>query len=131
MQTENHFGLKPFTDIDLVKLSFLPYNLVKLLKSHRGFDTVDNLFDSNKYYLYTGRGTSCASFHIGHLLGLRLILELQKALSNKIYFMISDDEKMFRDNINQSTMQENVSNTIKQLNELVRAIGSTFKSFAF
>lgn len=118
MEIENHFGLKLFSDCELSKLSVLPPNLLKLLKSHRGFDTVDNLFDHNKYYLYTGRGTSCASFHIGHLLGLRLILGLQKALTNKIYFMISDDEKMFRDNIDHTTMQENVSKTIKQLNEL-------------
>lgn len=116
---DNHFGLKPFTDSDLEKLSFLPQNLIKLLKSHRGFDTVDNFINSkNKYYLYTGRGTSNASFHIGHLLGLRLILSLQKVLQNKIYFMISDDEKIFRDNIDQTIMSENVSNTINQLNKL-------------
>ena len=61
MQTENHFGLKTFTDSDLVKLSCLPANLLKLLKSHRGFDTIDSLTCADKYYLYTGRGTSCAS----------------------------------------------------------------------
>lgn len=118
MEIENHFGLKSFTESNLSKLRFLPSNLLKLLKSHRGFDDVENLFDSDKYYLYTGRGTSCASFHIGHLLGLRLILGLQQALKNKIFFMISDDEKMFRDNIDPSTMKENVLNTIIQLNKL-------------
>jgi tryptophanyl-tRNA synthetase len=134
ISNDNHFGLKSFTNVDLEKLSFLPLNIIKLLKSHRGFDTVDNLItNSNKYYLYTGRGTSNASFHIGHLLGLRLILELQKVLLNtkcnfeaeteaskqtKIYFMISDDEKIFRDNIDQTTMNENVTKTIDQLHKL-------------
>ena len=90
---ENKFGLKQFTKEKLKKLEEIPSNLLKLLKSYRGYDDIDNLIDPNKYYLYTGRGTSNNSFHIGHLLGLKLILGLQKVFTDKIYFMISDDEK--------------------------------------
>jgi tryptophanyl-tRNA synthetase len=115
---ENKFGLKQFTKEKLKKLEEIPSNLLKLLKSYRGYDDIDNLIDPNKYYLYTGRGTSNNSFHIGHLLGLKLILGLQKVFTDKIYFMISDDEKIFRDNIDELTMQNNVANTIKQLNKL-------------
>jgi tryptophanyl-tRNA synthetase len=58
------------------------------------------------------------SLHIGHLLGLEFILELQKFTNNKIYFMISDDEKIYRDKISEDEMKLNVDNTIKQLNKI-------------
>lgn len=98
-------------------MSFLPSNLKNIIEYHRGLESFDE-GNPEKYYLYTGRGPSVGSFHIGHLLGLELILEFQKYIKNKIYFMISDDEKTFRDKISELEMQENVANTIKQLNKI-------------
>jgi tryptophanyl-tRNA synthetase len=114
---DNNFNLQTFTEKDLKKLSFLPKNLLRILDSHRDFDKFDETRPEN-YYLYTGRGPSIGSFHIGHLLGLKLVLELNKIINNPIYFMISDDEKIFRDKINFDEMNQNVSNTIKQLNTI-------------
>jgi len=114
---DNHFGLELFDKTDLSKLSFIPSNLIKTLECHRGFKDF-NPDMSNKYYLYTGRGPSMGSFHIGHLLGLEFILEFQKYIKNKIYFMISDDEKIFRDKISASEMDSNVTNTIEQLKKI-------------
>lgn len=113
----NSFGLDIFNEEDFRKLSFLPKNLIKILEYHRGLKDFD-ISNPNKYYLYTGRGPSIGSFHIGHLLGLNLILEFQKFLKNKIYFMISDDEKMLRDKISNENMALNVKNTINQLNQV-------------
>lgn len=113
----NNFGLEPMDSDDLMKLSFLPQNLIKTLEFHRGLKDFD-ISNSTKYYLYTGRGPSMSSFHIGHLLGLNLILEFQKMVQNKIYFMISDDEKMLRDKISDKDMYTNVENTISQLHKI-------------
>ena len=109
------FGVKPFTQEQIERLSFLPKSSIALLHCHRGFDTVT--FDKPTY-VYTGRGPSTASFHIGHLPGLQLCLNLQKHLAEPIVFMIADDEKMFRDGIDRSVMEENVRETIQQLRRI-------------
>lgn len=116
-QLIDNFGIKTLNNTDILKLNFLSQNLLNLIESHRGLENF-NQTEPEKYYLYTGRGPSQGSFHIGHLLGLELILEFQKFIKNKIYFMISDDEKIFRDKINLEQMNINVQNTISQLNKL-------------
>lgn len=113
----NHFGLKLFSENDKLKLNFISPNLLNILHAHRGLEQFD-IQDVSGYYLYTGRGPTNSSFHIGHLLGLNVVLDFQKAIKNKIYFMISDDEKMLRDGINYNTMQLHVKNTIEQLRQL-------------
>lgn len=113
----NHFGLETFSETNIKKLSFLSDNLIKIIECHRGFNDFD-INNLDKYYLYTGRGPSMDSFHIGHLLGLELILEFQKYIGSKIYFMIADDEKMIRDKIKICEMKKNVDNTIKQLEKI-------------
>ena len=112
----NNFGLKSIT-YNKEKLKFIPSYLLNFLEFERGLDDFTPEFP-DKYYLYTGRGPSYSSFHIGHIMSLILILEFQKYLKNKIYFMISDDEKIFRDNIMTEKMELNVQKTIKQLNKI-------------
>lgn len=113
----NKFGLELFDKSDLDKLSFIPCNFIKTVEFYRGFKDF-NPNTPDKYYLYTGRGPSMGSFHIGHLLGLEFILEFQKYIKNKIYFMISDDEKIFRDKISEVEMESNVTNTVNQLKKI-------------
>ena len=113
----NQFGLESFDAFDLNNLSFISSNLIKTVEFHRGFKDF-SLDSPNNYYLYTGRGPSMGSFHIGHLLGLEFILEFQKYIKSKIYYMISDDEKIFRDKISDDEMKSNVVNTVLQLNRL-------------
>ncbi len=71
-----------------------------------------------EYMLYTGRGPSQGSFHIGHLPGLRVVQCMQRALRSKIFFMIADDEKMIRDKISKVDMARNVQETLAQLHAL-------------
>jgi tryptophanyl-tRNA synthetase len=112
----SNFNLQSITPY-LSKLDFISTNLLNLLEYQRGMDEFTKENKSN-YYLYTGRGPSSSSFHIGHLPSLNIILEFQNFLQNKIYFMISDDEKMFRDKIDKEIMKNNVVNTISQLNKI-------------
>lgn len=97
-----------------------------LIKS-RGINEID-FNNLNKYFLYTGRGPSTSSFHLGHLIGLKLTLSLYQKYfsSNKIFFMLSDDEKIFRDNIDDKIMKKNIETTILMLNKIGFNISNTF-----
>lgn len=106
------FGLQDFYP---EQISFLPESIRNLVCSGRN---VEALKDLDEYYVYTGRGPSIGDFHIGHLPGLKLALELQKMSKNRIYFMISDDEKIFRDSIKTENMKDNVRKTIEALQRL-------------
>ncbi len=111
------FGLLPLDSSLSEKLSFLNPTVRGLIEYQRGLSDFDPSKPEN-YMLYTGRGPSHGSFHIGHLPGITLIREFQKFLKSQIFFMISDDEKIFRDDIDQKQMSENVANTIQQLSSL-------------
>lgn len=111
------FGINKFTNDSKSKLPWIEPNLLDLIEFERGFDS----FDFNKlsqYYLYTGRGPSQDTLHIGHLLGLELIKALSSQFESKIFFMIADDEKIIRDSIEEKQMESNVLNTIDQLEKI-------------
>ena len=118
------FGAQRFTDAQRAELEFLPPEYRRLLYAHRGLTT--SAFQ-RPAFIYTGRGPSKATFHIGHLPGLRLCLAMQRYLHTPIEFMIADDEKMFRDGITPFHMTENVVATLVQL----RALGYTEENTRF
>lgn len=123
------FGLKKFNDGDKKKISWIDANLQDLIEYHRGFEDFNGFKDFNgfedfvpesldRYYLYTGRGPSQGTLHIGHLPGLELIKGLNSQFESKIFFMIADDEKILKNNIGLDVMKSNVSNTIEQLKSI-------------
>jgi tryptophanyl-tRNA synthetase len=114
---EKQFGLNKFVNEDRNKLDWVDTNLVGLIKYHRGFESFDKS-KLNSYYLYTGRGPSQGTLHIGHLLGLELVKSISSELESKIFFMIADDEKILRDSIKIDQMKSNVDNTLVQLDKL-------------
>jgi tryptophanyl-tRNA synthetase len=64
--------------------------------SHRDLSKVlDYIEKGKKVYLYTGRGPSTDSMHLGHLLPFIFTRYLQKALKCPLVIQISDDEKFF------------------------------------
>ncbi len=119
------FGLLPLDDSHSEKLSFLSPTLRGLIEYQRGLADFDPTKPED-YMLYTGRGPSQGSFHIGHLPGIQVIKAMQAYLGSKIFFMISDDEKIFRDDIQQAKMAENVANTIGQLRKLGLTEATTY-----
>lgn len=113
---KEHFGL----EYDYCKLSLLITDeyLLSTVDCHRGLVDLKPT-DISTMYLYTGRGPSRNSLHIGHLLGLNLTLALHKRICHHpIYFMIADDEKMMRDSIDFETISKNTCSTIEQLNRI-------------
>lgn len=111
------FGLTPLDDTHRCLLSFMPSNIYNLIEYHRGLSDFDTSHPED-YMLYTGRGPSQGSFHIGHLPGILVIKSFQEYLKSKIFFMISDDEKIFRDDIDSGKMASNVKATLSQLSLL-------------
>uniref|UniRef100_A0A1L8EFI0 Tryptophan--tRNA ligase, cytoplasmic n=1 Tax=Haematobia irritans TaxID=7368 RepID=A0A1L8EFI0_HAEIR len=68
--------------------------------SHRELDTILKLKEEGKpFYLYTGRGPSSESLHLGHLVPLIMTKYLQDAFDVPLVIQMSDDEKTIWKNL--------------------------------
>lgn len=64
--------------------------------SHRSLDFVLNAFQQGRgFYLYTGRGPSSESLHLGHSIPFIFTKYLQDAFDVPLVIQITDDEKFF------------------------------------
>ncbi|CAI6374906.1 unnamed protein product [Macrosiphum euphorbiae] len=62
--------------------------------SHRDLYSILNLYEQGKpFYLYTGRGPSSNSLHIGHLIPFIFTKWLQDAFNVPLVIQLTDDEK--------------------------------------
>ena len=92
---------------------FLRRNLVF---AHRDFDVVlSSLERGEKFYLYTGRGPSSRSMHIGHSVPFLLCKYLQKTFNVPIVIQITDDEKFLCKNISLEESRRYAAENIKDI----------------
>jgi len=62
--------------------------------SHRDLHSILNLYEQGKpFYLYTGRGPSSTSLHIGHLIPFIFTKWLQDVFNVPLVIQLTDDEK--------------------------------------
>lgn len=62
--------------------------------SHRDLHSILNLYEEGKrFYLYTGRGPSSSSLHIGHLIPFIFTKWLQDIFNVPLVIQLTDDEK--------------------------------------
>ncbi|XP_018332443.1 tryptophan--tRNA ligase, cytoplasmic [Agrilus planipennis] len=62
--------------------------------SHRDMNSILNNFESGKpFYLYTGRGPSSSSMHLGHLIPFIFCKWLQDVFNVPLIIQLTDDEK--------------------------------------
>ena len=62
--------------------------------SHRDLETILNLHEAGKpFYLYTGRGPSSESMHLGHMIPFVFCQYLQEVFNAHIVIQMTDDEK--------------------------------------
>lgn len=62
--------------------------------SHRDLDFILNQYEAGKkFFLYTGRGPSSTSLHLGHLIPFIFTAYLQKAFDCPCVIQLTDDEK--------------------------------------
>jgi tryptophanyl-tRNA synthetase len=81
--------------------SYLTHFLKRgIIFSHRDFDQFLDDYEKGRppSFLYTGRGPSASSMHIGHLLPFYLCSSLQQTFQIPLVIQVTDDEKfLFRD----------------------------------
>ncbi|ETV74494.1 tryptophan-tRNA ligase [Aphanomyces astaci] len=67
--------------------------------AHREFNEILDLYENGqKFYLYTGRGPSSGSLHLGHLIPFTFTAWLQKVFDVPLVIQLTDDEKfLFKD----------------------------------
>ena len=68
---------------------------------HRDFDKMLDLFENGKqFYLYTGRGPSSESMHLGHMIPFVFCQYLQRVFKCHLVIQLTDDEKfLFKPNL--------------------------------
>ncbi|KAH7204252.1 hypothetical protein DER44DRAFT_413452 [Fusarium oxysporum] len=72
-----------------------------LFFSHRDFDKILTKYEHGEpFFLYTGRGPSTGSLHLGHTIPLEFTKWLQDVFDVPLVFMLTDDEKaLFKDSL--------------------------------
>jgi len=80
-----------------------PHHLIRrrLYYAHRELDVVMREYMAGEdFYLFTGRGPSSASMHLGHMIPFIMTKYFQDAFNAPCVIQISDDEKLFfKDNM--------------------------------
>ena len=70
--------------------------------SHRDINTILDLYEQGKkFYLYTGRGPSSDSLHLGHVVPFHFTKWLQETFNCPLVIQLTDDEKfLFKQGLN-------------------------------
>jgi tryptophanyl-tRNA synthetase len=104
------FGCEPLNSSDISRLYSLTannsYKLLdhlhqnNLLISHRDINDLMNAYEKGeKFYIYTGRGPSSGSLHVGHLIPFIIAKHLQEIFDAPVFIQLSTDEKYMRDEL--------------------------------
>lgn len=96
------FGTQALTDEHLQRFERVtgkaPHRLLrrKLFFSHRDFDQILDHYEKYGFFLlYTGRGPSSGSMHLGHAIPFLFTKELQDIFDVPLVIMLTDDEKFY------------------------------------
>lgn len=84
--------------------------------AHRDFEKMIECVKKNeKFFLYTGRGPSSESMHLGHAMPFIFCKYLQDAFNVPLVIQITDDEKFLCKNITLENSREYGRNNIKDI----------------
>jgi tryptophanyl-tRNA synthetase len=104
---------------ELKKLSpIVPHRFFRrnLVFAHRDFPKIlESIKEKSGFYLYTGRGPSSNSMHIGHSVPFLLCKYLQDAFNVPLVIQITDDEKFLCKNMTFSQAKSNGIENIKDI----------------
>jgi tryptophanyl-tRNA synthetase len=129
------FGCSPITPElkdrirHLTGQSLHPFLERNFFFSHRDLNLILDDYENNRpFYLYTGRGPSSGSFHLGHLIPFLFTAHLQKLFGAPVVIQITDDEKfLFRD----CTLEEIEHNTKENIKDIISCNFDPDKTFIF
>lgn len=85
----------------LIKRPVHPFLRRGLFFSHRGLDQLLDAYEKGlPFFIYTGRGPSSDTIHLGHLVPFLFTRWLQEVFQVPVVIMLSDDEKfLFREEL--------------------------------
>ncbi|KAF5221484.1 putative tryptophanyl-tRNA synthetase [Trypanosoma cruzi] len=84
--------------------------------SHRDMNLLLDVYESGQpFYLYTGRGPSSESMHMGHLIPFIFTKWLQDAFKVPLVIQMTDDEKFFFRNIDMEQIEKMTTENIKDI----------------
>lgn len=96
----SEFGVQSLTEAHLARFERVTgkpaHRLMrrKLFFSHRDFDKILDAYEQHgTFMLYTGRGPSSGSMHLGHTVPFLFTKELQDLFDVPLVIMLTDDEK--------------------------------------
>lgn len=118
------FGCKPITPEMISRMEKLTgkkaHHFFKrnIFISHRDFDKILDLYENGEpFYLYTGRGPSSETLHVGHLVPFLFTKYLQDVFNVPLVIQITDDEKfIFK---NKLTLEETYKYAIENIKDII------------
>ncbi|KAH8582744.1 tryptophanyl-tRNA synthetase [Cryptosporidium sp. chipmunk genotype I] len=86
--------------------------------SHRDFEKILDVYEKGElFYLYTGRGPSSESLHVGHLVPFLFTKYLQDTFKVPLVIQLTDDEKfIFKSNL---TLEETHSYAYENMKDII------------
>ena len=96
---------------------------------HRDFENILNLYEQGKpFYLYTGRGPSSESMHLGHMVPFLFCKYLQDAFDVPLVIQLTDDEKFLVKDI---TIQQAEHYAVENSKDIIAVGFNPEKTFIF
>ncbi|KAH9598862.1 Aminoacyl-tRNA synthetase [Trypanosoma melophagium] len=116
------FGSHPIDEALLERLERVigkkPHHFLRrgIFFSHRDLNLLLDVYESGQsFYLYTGRGPSSESMHMGHLIPFMFTKWLQDAFKVPLVIQMTDDEKFYFRNITIEQIEAMTTENIKDI----------------
>ncbi len=100
-----------------------------LFFTHKDLDTLLNAYEAGEsFYLYTGRGPSSESLHLGHLIPFQFTQWLQEVFDVPVVIQLTDDEKFLWKDL---TLQECHRLAFENAKDIIACGFNPAKTFIF
>ena len=131
----NEFGVTPIDEQLLLRFEKLIgtklHHLLRrnLFFAHRDLDKLLDAYErKEKIYIYTGRGPSSNSLHLGHWIPLEFTCWLQQVLNCTVVIQIADDEKFW---LKEMSYEEIEKMSVQNIKEILAIGFDVKKTFIF
>ncbi|KAG0438569.1 Tryptophan--tRNA ligase [Dictyocoela muelleri] len=128
------FGCQPISSellnfMDSMKIPIHRFIRRGIVFAHRDFDKLLNYhFSGKKFYIYTGRGPSSSTLHLGHVIPFIFTKYLQNVFNAPLVIQITDDEKYLWKEL---TIEEAYYNAIENIKDIISIGFDPKKTFIF
>ena len=132
----SEFGCQLITDdlLEKIRLKTKQPKLHHLLErkvffAHRDLDKL--IASNDDFYIYTGRGPSSDSLHIGHMIPFMMAKYLQDLFDVTVIIQITDDEKVYNSKKEGETLETYQQYAINNIEDIITCGFNPDKTFIF